>query len=336
MGVSFFLLVAAGMFMYHTGVEGTVGINYGMLGNNLPPPENVISLYKQINIENLRIFNPNSTVQDALRGSKISVILGTYNQDLQNLASNPSFASQWVKTNVAPYSDSVQFKYISLGNEVIPGNMANYVLPAMKNLNSALKNSNINVPVTTTVSTQVLGTSYPPSNASFDASVLSVMTPLVQFLTQKKTPLLVNVYPYFAYSGDPKDVRLDYALFTANGTVVQDGALGYTNLFDAIVDATYTALEKVGGSNVDVVVSETGWPSGGNGVGATIENARIYNNNVVAHVTSNKGTPKRPGKAVDTYLFAMFNENEKPAGTEQNFGLYQPDMTEVYHVDFDT
>ena len=129
-------------------------------------------------------------------------------------------------------------------------------------------------------------------------------------------------------------MRLDYSLFTANGVVVHDGALGYSNLFDAILDATYSALEKVGGSNVDIVVSETGWPSGGNGVGATLENAKTYNNNVVAHVEKHAGTPKRPGKAIETYLFAMFNENQKPEGTEQNFGLYQPDMTEVYHVDF--
>jgi Glycosyl hydrolases family 17 len=63
-----------------------------------------------------------------------------------------------------------------------------------------------------------------------------------------------------------------------------------------------------------------------------LENARIYNNNVIAHVK--RGTPRRPGKELETYLFAMFNENQKQEGVEQNFGLYKPDMTEVYHVDF--
>lgn len=109
--------------------------------------------------------------------------------------------------------------------------------------------------------------------------------------------------------------------------VVQDGSLGYTNLFDAMVDSVYSALEKTSGSGVEVVVSETGWPSTGDGTGATIDNARTYNNNVVAHVASGGGTPKRPGKATETYLFAMFNENQKPVGMEQNFGLYHPDMT---------
>lgn len=181
---------------------------------------------------------------------------------------------------------------------------------------------------------QVLGTSYPPSQGAFSQSAVSVLTPIVAFLQAKGTPLLVNVYPYFAYAGSPNNVPLDYALFTSPSVVVQDGSLGYTNLFDAIVDSIYAALEKAGGPQVAVVVSETGWPSGGGGVGATVDNARLYNNNVVAHVESSAGTPRRPGKGIDTYLFAMFNEDEKPAGTEQNFGLYRPDMSEVYHVNF--
>ncbi|ONK63453.1 uncharacterized protein A4U43_C07F15310 [Asparagus officinalis] len=326
--VAFGVLISAG-FLVPPETEA-IGINYGLLGNNLPPPDKVISLYKSRNITSLRLFNPNSTIITSLQNSNMDVILGTYNQDLQNLAKNPSFASQWVNTNILPYTKSVNFKYVSAGNEVIPGDLEDFVLPAMKNLDAALQNAGLEIPVTTAVSTQVLNVSYPPSKGEFR----DIMTPLVAFLEAKKSPLLVNVYPYFAYSGDPQNVQLDYALFTANTTVVHDGPLGYSNLFDAILDATYTALEKVGGSNVDIVVSETGWPSGGNGLGATIENAKIYNNNVVAHIEKNAGTPKKPGKKIETYLFAMFNENEKPAGTEQNFGLYHPDMTEVYHVDF--
>lgn len=175
--------------------------------------------------------------------------------------------------------------------------------------------------------------SYPPSQGAFSDIAAYTMAPIIDFLKTKQSPLLINVYPYFAYADNMKSIPLDYALFTSERIVAQDGPLGYTNLFDAIVDSMYSALERVGGINVKIVVSETGWPSNG-GSAATLQNAKLYNNNLVRHVTSKQGTPKRPQIEIEAYLFAMFNENGKPAGVEQNFGLYQPDMTEVYHVEF--
>ncbi|KAJ4750916.1 hypothetical protein LUZ62_085321 [Rhynchospora pubera] len=318
-------------FTIFAGVEA-IGVNYGLLGDNLPSPDKVISLYKSRGIQSLRLFNPDQNALHALKGSDISVILGTLNEDLQQLASSQSYAATWVQTNVAPFSGSVHFKCIDAGNEVIPGDLATYVLPAMQNLDAALNDAGYSIPVTTAVSTQVLGDSYPPSQGTFSDSASSYMAPIATFLESKGYPLLVNVYPYFSYTSDTKEVHLDYALFNAHQTVVLDGGVQYSNLFDAIVDSVYAALEKSGGPSVDVVVSETGWPSGGGAPGATVENAMIYNNNVVAHVK--RGTPRRPGKELETYLFAMFNENQKPEGVEQHFGLYRPDMTEVYHVDF--
>jgi len=182
----------------------------------------------------------------------------------------------------------------------------------------------------------VLGTSYPPSHGAFSEAAAPVMAPIVSYLSSRGAPLLVNVYPYFAYSGSGGQVALGYALLSADagGAVssVTDGGVVYTNMFDAIVDATHAAVEKAGVQGLELVVSETGWPSGGGGDGATVENAAAYNNNVVRHVGG--GTPRRPGKAVETYLFAMFNENGKAEGVEQHFGIFQPDMSEVYHVDF--
>ncbi|MQM14965.1 hypothetical protein Taro_047901 [Colocasia esculenta] len=91
-------------------------------------------------------------------------------------------------------------------------------------------------------------------------------------------PLLVNVYPYFSNVGDSQNVDLDYAQFTMQDIVVVDDYNGfeYQNLFDAMVDAVYAALDRVGAGNVDVVVSETSCPSA-SGFTATVENARVYN-----------------------------------------------------------
>ncbi|KAF8751331.1 hypothetical protein HU200_012214 [Digitaria exilis] len=308
-----------------------------MIANNLPSPDKVIALCRSKGITDVRLFHPNTTVLAALQGSGLGVVLGTLNEDLSRLASDASFAASWVQSYVQPFAAAVRFRYIAAGNEVIPGDLATLVLPAMRNLESALRAAGIaGVPVTTAVSTSVLGTSYPPSQGAFSESALASVGPIVSFLASRSTPLLVNVYPYFAYADDPSSVQLDYALLqSTSAAAVKDGGVEYTNMFDAIVDAVYAAVARVVVSgDVEVVVSETGWPSGGGGEGASVGNAAAYVNNVVRHVGSGRGTPRRPGKAVEAFIFAVFNENQKPEGVEQHFGLFQPDMTEVYHVDF--
>jgi exo-beta-1,3-glucanase (GH17 family) len=116
-------------------------------------------------------------------------------------------------------------------------------------------------------------------------------------------------------------IDLKYALFTSPGVVIRDGNLEYQNLFAASMDALYSALEKVSGANVGVVVSESGWPSASS-ITATVENAGTYYSNLIRY--SKNGTPKRPSY-LETYLFAMFDENQKgPVESERNFGLFFP------------
>jgi hypothetical protein len=71
------------------------------------------------------------------------------------------------------------------------------------------------------------------------------MPPIAQYLASIGAPLLANVYPYFAFMGTP-GIDINYALFTSSGTVVQDGGKAYQNLFDALVDTFYYALESAG------------------------------------------------------------------------------------------
>jgi hypothetical protein len=147
---------------------------------------------------------------------------------------------------------------------------------------------------------------------------------------KNESPLLVNVYSYFSYISDPNNVDLSFALCNSQTVTVRDGKYVYRNLFDASLGAIYAALAKIGGANLEVVVSESGWPSKG-GVAATVENAEIFYDNLIKHVSS--GTPNRPNQALETYLFAMFDENQKgPAETERHFGLFTPDKQPKYQI----
>ncbi|KAL3532685.1 hypothetical protein ACH5RR_006206 [Cinchona calisaya] len=61
-----------------------------------------------------------------------------------------------------------------------------------------------------------------------------------------------------------------------------------------------------GGDNVTLGVSETGWPSAGNGNVRTPDLASTYDSNLVKHVVNDHypGTPKRPGP-VDIEAFIL-------------------------------
>ncbi|XP_044504407.1 glucan endo-1,3-beta-glucosidase-like [Mangifera indica] len=329
------MLLLFGLLMSHIQTSGAIGVCYGRNGNNLPPQAEVVTLYKDNNIGQMRIYDPDQATLQALRGSNIELILDVPKDKLQDLTDSAK-AGDWVQTNVLAYSADVKFRYIAVGNEIRPGDAeAQYVLPAMRNVYNAIAAANLQgqIKVSTAIDTTLLGSSSPPSEGAFSSEASSYITPIIQFLAQNGAPLLANVYPYFAYTGNTAQISLAYALFTAPGVVVQDGSYQYRNLFDAITDALYAALEKAGAPNLEIVISESGWPSEGDPA-ATVENAGTYYRNLINHVKGNTGTPRKPGKAIETYLFAMFDENLKAAGIEQHFGVFSPNKQQKYQLTF--
>ncbi|KAK9125149.1 hypothetical protein Scep_013995 [Stephania cephalantha] len=312
----------------------SIGVCYGQLGNNLPSKQEVVDLYKSKGIGSMRIYFPEPETLQALGGSNIELIMDVPVDKLESIASDANAANDWVQNNIKNYPD-VKFKYIAVGNEVSPVNgkaqYASFVLPAMQNINRAIADAGLQIKVTTSLETGVLDVpSYPPSRGSFQAGVQQFLSPIINFLVNNGSPLLVNVYPYLSIN-DP-NIKLEYALFTLPSAEFSDGQLSYQNLFDATLDAMYSALEKAGGAALEIVVSESGWPSDG-GNAATIDNARTYNQNLIQHVRN--GTPKRPGRPIETYIFAMFNENKKNGDeTERHFGLFYPNKDPVYQINF--
>ncbi|CAM0885257.1 unnamed protein product [Alopecurus aequalis] len=324
------LLVGVLIASVPAGVQSSavVGVCYGIIGSNLPSPQQVVQLYRSYNILSMRVYSAEPPALNALRGTGIGLVLGTTNNDVAFLAVSVSNAVSWVQTNVRPYYPDVQIKYIAVGNE-LTGSDAQGIVAAMRNLNDAIVAAGFGaIKVSTVVTMDVLANSFPPSAGVFGKSY---MTDVAQHLASTGAPLLVNVYPYIAYRGNPGDINLGYALFQPGAPSVTDSGLVYTNLFDAMVDAIYAALEKAGAPGVRIVVSESGWPSAG-GVAATMENARAYNQGLINHVVH--GTPKKPGP-IEAYLFAMFNENQKGGDeTERNYGLFYPNEAPVYPINF--
>ncbi|OMO75057.1 Glycoside hydrolase, family 17 [Corchorus olitorius] len=321
--------------------QSFIGINYGQVADNLPSPAATAKLLQSTAIQKVRLYGSDPAIIKALANTGIGIVIGTANGDIPALASDPNFAKNWVNANVVAYYPSSKIILINVGNEVVMSgdkNLINQLLPAMQNVKSALDAASLGdkVKVSTVHSMSLLQQSEPPSAGIFDPSFADVLKGLLAFNNATGSPFAINPYPYFAYRSDPRPETLAFCLFQPNsGRFDANTKINYMNMFDAQVDAVRSALNAMGFKNVEIVVAETGWPYKGDSdeVGPSIENAKAYNGNLIAHLRSMAGTPLMPGKSVDTYLFAIYDEDLKPGpSSERSFGLFKSDLTMTYDI----
>ncbi|KAL3817854.1 hypothetical protein ACJIZ3_003759 [Penstemon smallii] len=321
-----------------------LGINYGQVANNLPHPQSVVPLVKSIGATRVKLYDADPAVLKAFSNTGVEFIVGIGNECLSKMC-DPNQALSWVKSNVLCYLPSTKITTIAVGNEVLTYNdttLSSNLLPAMQNIQTALISLNLHnqVSVTTAHNFGILQLSYPPSAGTFRRELTQTLSCILDFHSKFGSPFLINAYPYFAYKTNnniSNKQLLDFALFQGDGIVDPQSGLHYDGMFHAQIDAAYTAIGKLGYKNVCLQVSETGWPSKGDAdePGASPEYARKYNANVLKLISQKKGTPMRPNLDLNVYIFALFNENQKPGPTsERNFGLFKPDGSPVYDLGF--
>ncbi|KAF6146012.1 hypothetical protein GIB67_033371 [Kingdonia uniflora] len=315
-----------------------IGVNYGTIANNLPPPSEVANFLLQNTVINrVRLFDANPILIQAFAHTGIAVTITVPNEQIPSLA-KLVFAQQWVTKNVVPYTPATNIVRILMGNEVLSVKdrvIIMSLVPAMQSLHMALVGVTLDrrIKVSTPHSLGILAKSSPPSSGVFRKGYdVVVLKPLLSFLRATNAPFMINPYPFFGCSAE----TLDFALFRPNkGVFDAKTQLTYTNMLDGQLDATFSAMKLLGFADVEIVIAETGWPSIGDSsqVGVDVESAAQYNGNLFRHVTSGFGTPLMPNRTFETYIFALFNENLKPGPTgERNFGLFQPDLTPVYDI----
>lgn len=320
-----------------------IGVNYGRTANDLPSAVKVVELLKSQGLERVKVYDTDPAVLKALSGSGIKVTVDLPNELLFNAAKRPSFAYSWVERNIAAYYPSTEIEAIAVGNEVFVDahNTTLYLIHAMKNVHQALVKYNLHsaIKISSPIALSALQNSYPSSAGSFRPELVdTAIKPMLDFLRQTGSYLMINVYPFFAYEANSDVISLDYALFRDNPGVVDSGnGLRYFNLFDAQVDAVFAAMTALKYDDIKIVVTETGWPSKGdeNEIGASPEHAAAYNGNLVRRILTGGGSPLRPQADFTVYIFALFNENKKTGPTsERNYGLFYPNEDKVYDIPF--
>ncbi|XP_078439172.1 glucan endo-1,3-beta-glucosidase 12-like [Wolffia australiana] len=324
--------------------DGVIGVNYGRLGSNIPSPAVAVKLLSSLSITRVKVFDMDESVIKAFANTGISLSLCIPNANISSLASNPYTANQIIRRFILRYYPKTKISSISVGNEVsmLP-EFALTLLPAMKNLHRSLKTFRLHdqIKVSTTHSLAVLAIRFPPSQAVFQESISeTVLRPVLSFLAETKSPFLVNLYPYLTFKEIPY-IPIDFALFgknTKNFNFTDPvTALTYTNLFDLLVDSLNAAAFSLGFFDLELVVTETGWPSKGEegDDAASLVNAATFTSRLVSHVAGLpiKGTPLRPGYPVVTYIFALFDEDLKEGvETERHWGLFYANGTSKYSL----
>ncbi|XP_020180601.1 glucan endo-1,3-beta-glucosidase GV isoform X1 [Aegilops tauschii subsp. strangulata] len=347
---------------------GEVGVCYGRVATDLPDPASVVQLLKKNGITMVRIYDTDPTVLRSLANTNIKVMVELTNEELPLAAANQNnFALQWVQSNVKAYYPATLINGVTIGNEVFKeaSQLNSQLVPAMKNVQAALAKLGLAdaIKVTTPIAFDALNPSFPPSAGTFrDDIALSVMSPMVDFLQQTGSYLMVNFYPYLAYLATP-GMSINYLLFRPNSGVLDTGSgQMYFSLFDAQLDAVYYAMEKLpsssmhvggmrkltaGGGSPDVHHGEEGHPNKGHGGVGTPQNAQDFMAGLTRQVLQGnsgtaaanghsplaasavRGTPHRPNADLNVYIFALFNENSKPED-DQDFGLFYPNQQPVY------
>ncbi|KAG8390431.1 hypothetical protein BUALT_Bualt01G0082600 [Buddleja alternifolia] len=332
------ILLPLQVSIYTQGVEGLIGVNYGTIADNLPPPAQVAQfLLDSTIINSVKFFNTDQELLRAFADTGINITV-TIPDDQIPQFTKLSFAQQWVKTNIIPHVNATNIVRILVGNEILSTTnklLISNLVPAMQALHTALVGESLdhNIKISTPHSLGILSSSSPPSTGRFRPGYDTyVLKPLLGFLKATDSPFMINSYPFFGCSED----TLDYALFRPNvGVFDENTKLTYGNMLDGQLDAVFSAIKHLGFTDIDVVIAETGWPSKGEPgqVGVDAKTAAEYNRKLMQHVTSGIGTPLMPNRTFETYIFALFNEDLKPGPTsERNFGLFDPDLTPVYNI----
>jgi len=348
--------------LFFPGAAGEVGVCWGTNGDNIPTPAAVVQLLKQQSITMVRIYDTDRGVISALANTGVKLMVSLPNEQLASAATSPPFASQWVQDNVAAFYPTTLINGIAVGNEVfdMAKDLTQQLVPAMRNVQAALAGLGLDgaIKVSTPVAFTALKTSWPPSEGAFQDDIAqSVMSPLVAFLRQTGSPFMINVYPFRAYLDDPQHISVAYWTFQPNdGVVDPDTGHRYYNLYDAQMDAVRYAIRRV--SPGSVRASVTTQEAGGNDDDILLDSSEIgcshwkipnkqcqdFANGLIAHTlgASSAGAMYTTSSlvggaaaATSSYIFALFNEDEKSDDSERNFGLFDPaTMQPVYPVDF--
>ncbi|KAJ4823642.1 hypothetical protein Tsubulata_017937 [Turnera subulata] len=326
-----------------TGVS-SIGVNWGTMATHQLPPDNVVQMLTENGFTKVKLFDVDESIMAALIGTDIEVMLAIPNHMLLEMSSDPDAAISWVESNVTAWYETggVNIRYVAVGNEpflqTYNGTYLQATLPALKNIQRALDKAGLSHHVKATVPFNADIYNSPESNpvpsaGDFRPEIRDLTLEIIQFLYMNDAPFTVNIYPFLSLYGNDY-FPLDFAFFEGTKKPLRDGDFVYTNAFDANLDTLVWSLNKAGYSDVQIIIGEVGWPTDGD-KHANVQNAWKFNQGLIRHALSGKGTPARKGN-IEFYLFSLIDEDAKtvaPGNFERHWGIFEYDGKPKYTLD---
>lgn len=271
-------------------------------------------------LHKIRIYNADPLVLKSLANANIEVIVGVKNDEIMEIAKSPKFGEHWVARNILPFVAFTNISAIAVGNEVITSGdeISEGLLQAMKNIYASLVCVKLDerIKVSTPHSVSLLRTSFPPSSGSFHKSHLSVLLPILAFLTETKAPLMLNVDLHQAFFTEAVSLE-HYLSMMREGIDDPDTGLHYEIYLDVVLDSVLTAMEALNHSNIPLIVTETGWLS-------HHELSHTYNMHLQNHILNHPGTPMNPDTDVGVYITDFFKSPMHHILLEEDSGIVRP------------
>ncbi|CAH8324756.1 unnamed protein product [Eruca vesicaria subsp. sativa] len=291
-----------------------IGVTYSTPDVQEVSPERIVAKVVSMEIEAVRLLDPDPEMIRAFASTKVSLFLSVPNPLVPMLASDRHQAFDWVKLHVLPFHNRTKISMISVGNDLIspeaPPPM--FLLQAMQNLRKSLLQLRINdIPVSTTFSFfSLIASPFPPSLAQFKNPN--------RFLEKTNSSFLVNLF-LTTYMDDTSTIHVRY-----------------TNLFDVMVDAVVKSLAVMGHESLPVVVAETGWPtwsSNSSEVDATLRCSEKFLDSLVAHLRAGHGTPLRKEGVSEVYIFELCDSGSKQQ-SKRTWGLLDNHLKTKMNITF--
>jgi exo-beta-1,3-glucanase (GH17 family) len=317
----------------------TMGVNFSNYFQSNPiEPSVAVSQILALPVTSAKIFSHQGSdlkFMEVARASGLTLAVGCINEQLLDLAQGNT---QPLVDAIKPFSDIVA--WVCVGNEPLGswhhGKHNSVLVPAVTNVANAFKQASLDIGVTVPQNFEFMANSYPPSKGSVKPELAGIIKGTCDVMRRSGAPFMVNIYPFITRIQNRNDVPLPYCLWNApSNQWVKDENYTYKNIFDAMLDALHVALGNIGCGDLEIVVGECGWPTGGGDQEANPTYAQMFNQGLINHCKSSVGTPRYPGKPIPCFVFEMYDEDKKPidAGQfERHWGCYGTDAGARYKL----